>query len=280
MVPVLGAILLGLLGFLAIRIFAWTQVFQPTRRMSRDPSSLGVDFRSVSYLAEDGASGTGWWIPCENPIGTLIVLHGSGGNLADRIDMLAAMRNLRVHLFAIDYRGYGRSRGIPSEQGLIRDVRAAYEVVRAEYDDADDPPVAVYGRSLGGLFAVHLAAQKPVRGLIVEAAFTSFEGMVRHRHPRLARWYRLAGFRLNAVDEIRKVTCPTLVAHSVDDDLIPFVMGCALAEAAPQAGRCVSLKGTHDQVGWECTPEYYEQLAAFLRDVLGEDTMNICSSGQ
>ena len=152
--------------YAGIRWFEWRNVFHPSRRMQGDPGDVGLAFEDVIFFAEDGNRLFGWWIPHPEATGTILYCHGNAGNISTRVNVCAGLHQLKVNVFVFDYRGYGHSRGWPGEIGLARDARAAYEVVRARYDDADEPPVIIYGASLGGSVAVALAAEKPARGLM------------------------------------------------------------------------------------------------------------------
>ena len=257
------------IGWAAIRIFERTQVYQPTRKVSGRPDDLGMLYEEIQFVAEDSTILQGWWVPADGARGTLLFLHGSPGNMGDRVEVLHSLRRLGLNLFTFDYRGYGESRGIPSEQGTYRDARAAFEVVRAKYEDADHLPVIVYGRSLGGAIAVHLAMDKPILGLILEGSFSSIVDMGEYRHPRLpVRWF--GSIRYDSTSIIGKLTVPKIIAHSCDDELIPIVQARKLFESAADPKTFVELRGSHDQVGWTSTPGYWDILQVFTQEVLYE----------
>lgn len=269
MTPPIVAIGIGILIFLpimvwiGIRIFEWRQVFQPARKVRRTPDELGLTYKEIRFVAEDSTFLRGWWVPAERAAGTLMYLHGSGGNMGDRVEVLRDLHRLGLNLFTFDYRGYGDSRGIATEQGLYRDARAAFEVVRSQHDDADDPPVVAYGRSLGGAVAIQLAIDKPLRGLIVEGSFCSIPEMGEHRHPHLPiRRFGSIGF--DSVAKIGGLRTPTLIAHSRDDDVIPFEQGQRLFEACTEPCQFAELRGHHDKVGWVANPGYWNEFQRFI----------------
>ncbi len=174
-----GAIL-GLGGLYAwMRYFEWRNVYFPTREFAAKPDQLGMEFEDVDFMSEDARLLHGWWIPCANARGTVIHCHGNAGNIGDRVELAADLHRLRLNVFLFDYRGYGLSRGLPTETGTYADARAAYEVVRARYNDSERPPIIVHGQSLGGAVAIQLALDKSVRGLVVESSFTSVSDMAR-----------------------------------------------------------------------------------------------------
>ena len=258
---------LGLL-WLGIRWFEQQAVYVPSRVIDATPASVGLAFEDVDFLTEDAVRLHGWWIPHPQARGTLLYCHGNGANIANRIHLCPDLQALGVNVFIFDYRGYGRSKGRPSEQGTYRDARAAYEVVRARYEDAERPPVVVYGASLGGPIAAQVALDKPVRGLVVEASFPSAIELGRVLYPWLpVRW--LARYRYDTAAKLAKSDVPKLLASSRDDTLVPFELGWSLYEAAAPPKEFVELRGPHDEGGWKENPAFAQALARFLTQTLG-----------
>ena len=253
---------------LAVRWFEWRSLFAPSRTLVDTPAREGLAFEEVWFVAEDARALHGWWIPHPEARGTILYCHGNASNIGNRIGLARDLHRLRVNVFLFDYRGYGRSKGWPTEQGTYRDARAAYEVVRARYADAEQPPVIVYGASLGGAIATQLALDKPVRGLILEGAFTSTVDVGRHLYPLLP--VRLVvRHRYDALSRIPRITAPKLLAHSRDDQLIPFQLGERLYEAAAEPRQFFALQGPHDEAGWNNTPAYWPVLEQFVTRTLG-----------
>lgn len=269
MIALLARMLVGLgVAWLLLRWFEWKSVYAPSRRMEATPADVELAYEDVQFVAEDGVVLHGWWIPHPEARGTILYCHGNGLNIANRIGLCRDLHALRVNVFIFDYRGYGQSRGWTTEQGTYRDARAAYEVVRARYDDAERPPVVVYGASLGGAVAAQLALDKPVRGVVFEAAFSSVVDVGERLYPGLpVRW--LVRFRYDAVRRVSRITVPKLFAHSREDQLIPFELAQKLFDAAAPPKRFFELTGPHDEAGWNNTPAYGQALAAFLDELLG-----------
>jgi fermentation-respiration switch protein FrsA (DUF1100 family) len=268
MVPALLPIVMaGSAVYGGIRWFEWSRTFKPSREMEADPSSVGLDFENIIFFAEDGCRLHGWWLPCEDAKGAILYCHGNAGNISTRLSVCAGLYRLGVQVFIFDYRGYGLSRGISGEQGLYRDARAAYEVVRAKYNDAEHPPVIVYGASLGGAVAVRLAAEKPVRGLVVEGGFTSSLDVGE-------RWYSwlpiraIARYRFDSFSLVGGLTMPKLFAHSPRDQVIPYDLGGQLFGAAAFPKKFVTLNGDHGEAGWEDTPHFHNELQHFVDETL------------
>lgn len=262
---VLGPLLLLWLG---IRWFEQRSVYVPSRVLDATPADAGLAFEDVDFFAEDAVKLHGWWLPHPQARGTLLYCHGNGANIANRVNLCADLHRLGVNVFIFDYRGYGRSKGWPTEKGTYRDARAAFEVVRAKYDDAEEPPVVVYGASLGGPIAAQLALDKPVKGLVIEASFPSAVELGRVLYPWLpVRW--LARYRYDAASRVSRSDVPKLFASSREDALVPFELGYQLYEAAAEPKQFVEINGPHDEGGWARHPGYARALEQFLARVLG-----------
>lgn len=265
---ILDIVLLLLVVWLGVRWVEWRNLYHPSSIIEFTPADVGLSYEDVYFVAEDSVALTGWWIPCEQARGTVIICHGNGGNIGNRISLADDLHRLGVNVFLFDYRGYGNSRGWPRERGLYRDARAAYEVVRARYNDSDVPPILVYGESLGGAVALQLALEKPVKGLIMQSTFTSTRDMAWVIYPHIPLAYLIPD-SFNSLRKITKLKVPLLIAHSREDDLVPFQMGSQLFDASPQPKEFIELRGGHNESGWTIGDNYWRALERFIWKNLG-----------
>ena len=141
-------------------------------------------------------------------------------------------------------------------------------MVRAKYDDAEEPPVLVYGASLGGPIAAQLALDKPVKGLIVESSFPSVIDVGRLLYPWLPV-RALARYRYDTAARVAKSPVAKLFASSRDDGLVPYELGVRLYEAAAGPKEFVPLRGPHDEGSWKANPELARALEQFVTHQLG-----------
>jgi fermentation-respiration switch protein FrsA (DUF1100 family) len=197
----------------------------------------------------------------------LLVCHGNAGNISDRLWIAEDLHDIPLHILIFDYRGYGKSKGLPSERGTGRDVAAAWEFARSRCGDGESPPIVLYGRSLGGGVALQaVEAGLSVRGLILESAFTSIlEIANRHYAWLLPRLTCRNPYRSDL--RIATVRVPLLMAHSPEDEVISFDMGEALYRKAPNPWRFVQLQGSHVEAGWQTSPEYASAIREFIDEV-------------
>ena len=239
-VPVLLYAIAGLtLLFLQPRL-----LYRPTREVSLTPAEIGLDFEDVHFHSGDGVLLNGWYVPAKNAAFTVLFCHGNGGNIMHWLDSLRLFHDLHLSCFIFDYRGYGRSGGKPREAGTYRDAQAAYDwLIGAKQVPAEQ--IIVFGYSLGGSVAAHLAGRAEVRALVVEGAFTSYPDIGARFYPYMP--VRLfAFFRYDTRAHIRKVRCPVLVMHSRHDELVPFEFGTRLYEAANEPKQFVEIAGSHN----------------------------------
>jgi hypothetical protein len=199
----------------------------------------------------------------------VLLLHGNAGHIGHRIPLAEGLVERGISVLLLDYRGYGRSEGRPSEAGVRSDAEAGlrFAVERA----GGSGRVVVFGRSLGGALAAGLAAEEPVAGAILEAAFTSLEGIAAAVYPFLPRilFRRLRG-RYDALGALGRVHAPVLVVHGTHDRIVPPAMGRALVEAAAGRGEWYPVEGAdHNDPFAVAGAAYFDRLAAFVRRATG-----------
>ena len=206
-------------------------LYFPSRAIAQTPAAAGLAFADVAFDAEDGERLHAWWVPARAPaIGHVLLCHGNAGNIGDRLPHVELLSGAGFDVLAFDYRGYGRSTGRASEQGLHRDARAARTALLAQH--GVDPARVVYlGESLGGAVALALALELPPAGLVLQSAFTSIRDMARVHYPAIPR--ALVPDAYPSLRLIGRLAAPLLVLHGERDEIVPLMHGEALAEAAP-----------------------------------------------
>lgn len=242
----------------------------PGRSLDATPAAIGLNWEEVTLSAADGVKLHGWYLPAPQAEHrtvdrTVLFLHGNAGNISHRLESLEIFHELGLATLIIDYRGYGRSEGKPSEAGLYRDADAAWHYL---VEDRKIPPqrVIVFGRSLGAAVAAHLAAERPLGGLILESAFTSVPD-------RGAELYSIFPIRLLArihyptAEWVTQVRAPVLVIHSEEDELIPFHHGEAIYQAAPEPKQFLPIQGDHNSGFILSRPVYMEGLAQWFESL-------------
>lgn len=256
--------LMIVLGLMAggLYVLQPAMVFLPSRALEATPRDWGLEYKDVWLRTEDGVRLHGWYLPHPQARRVLLFFHGNAGNISHRQASLEIFQRLGLNVLILDYRGYGRSEGRPSERGLYRDARAAWDYLVAERG-VSPADIVLFGRSLGGAVAAQLASQVRPGALILESGFSSARDLARAIYPILS-WLIVPRFDFDTVARMRTVACPVLVLQSRDDEIIPFALGRRVYEAAPEPKRLHVLRGDHNGGFLLSQPDYERALAGFL----------------
>lgn len=240
-------------------------IYYPERQWVATPDQFGLSYESVTFGTTDGVTLSGWYVPAERARGVMLFFHGNAGNISHRMLSMQIFNRLRFDIFIFDYRGYGKSEGRPNEIGTYRDAEAAwYYLVRQR--NIDPSKIVIFGRSLGAAIASYLAAKHTPRALIVESAFTSVPELAARFYPFMpVRW--LTRFHYATKEHLPNVTCPVLVVHSREDDIVPFDHGRALFEAARSPKDFLGINGGHNDALLITGGRYEQGLDRFLVNV-------------
>ena len=239
---------LGVLLILAMfRQFEHSQVYHPTRDAESAPEDAGRPAEEVWLTTPDQLRLHAWFFAAEktSPRARFVVLfcHGNGGNLTSRPGYYHAILATGVNLFAFDYRGYGRSDGEPGEAGTYTDAATAYAWLRARGFAAEH--ILVWGESLGGGIASHVAATQRVGGLMLQSTFTSIPDIGAELFPWLPVKL-LARIRYDTHARLAEINCPVVVLHSRADGMIPFAHAEKNFAAAREPKALLELQGDHN----------------------------------
>jgi len=240
-------------------------VYFPDRELYGDPSEAGLAFTDLTVPTEDGERLHAWWIPTRAAParGHVLFFHGNAGNVSHRLEHAVGLTAAGLDLLLVDYRGYGRSTGRPSEEGLHRDARAARAALVA--GGQVDPARLVYmGESLGGAVALRLALEAPPLACVLQSTFTSLRDVARQHYP--APLSTLAGDAYPNLERIRLLRAPVLILHGDVDEIVPVTHGEALFQAAPEPRRlCIVPGAGHNDLVRSMGPSYGTEVAGWLR---------------
>ena len=270
--------LLALLGWGAavyVGLMLYLYVFQarfvyfpelPSRQVTASPADIGLAYEKVNLRTADGEMLAGWFIPSPEARGTLLYLHGNGGNMGHRLDPIEVFHRLGLNVLIIDYRGYGDSSGKPTEDGTYQDALAAWNYL-TQHKHQMPERIVLFGESLGGSIAAWLAAHNAPAGLIIYASFTSVPEMAREVYP-LFPAARLARYHYDTRAALISARSPVLILHSPEDEIIPFSHGQALLKAANAPKRLIELHGGHNDALLVSREVYAREVGAFLQRYL------------
>jgi len=252
---------LGLM--LLLYLFQSRLVYFPTRTLEGTPGQFGMTFEDVALETSDGVKLHAWFVPAPEGRGTVLFCHGNGGNISHRLPTLQTFRLMGLNTLIFDYRGYGRSEGSPDEEGTYRDAEAAWTWL-VETKKIPPEGIVLFGRSLGGAVAARLAEMHAPAGLVLESTFTSLPDRGAELY-----WFLpvrlLSRYRYDTRKRLPKITCPVLIVHSPDDEIIPFAHGRRLFEAANEPKKFLEIRGGHNEGFLLSGPDYETPLAEFIR---------------
>ncbi|KAG2497973.1 hypothetical protein HYH03_004234 [Edaphochlamys debaryana] len=238
------------------------------------PNEFQLEFEDVYLDTADGVRlhawllwGRGWTKEDIKSKPVVMFFQENAGNMSFRLPFLRLLvYRSNVVVFALSYRGYGLSQGRPSEKGLQKDVAAGLDYVRGRPDLATDR-VVLFGRSLGGAVAVHLAAerQEKLKALIVENTFTGVQDMVGSVVPPLSLLIgtgRPCNFlvtnKWNNLALIPRVKLPMLMMVSLRDEMVPAPQMYKLYNAqTSQACELVEFHEASHMDAYDVEPEQY-----------------------
>jgi fermentation-respiration switch protein FrsA (DUF1100 family) len=262
-------------GRLMLSVIERQFIYFPTR-VSRDAPVPRIEGASaveeVWFEAGDGVRLHGIYAVAEGAFADLLFFHGNAGNLYDRLDNVALLLASGINVLIVDYRGYGKSGGEPSEQALYDDALLAYRYLTEERE-VDPSRLVLFGRSLGSAVAIELGTREPVGAVIAESAFTSARELGRLHYAWMPQLLlRAMTHQFDSLSKVARLEAPVLYIHGDLDTIVPAEMGRRLYEASPEPKQWYEVRGAgHNdtvQVGGE---SYVRRLVAFVRSHVGSE---------
>jgi len=251
-----------------LRWFENSRVYHPSRHLDATGAELGRAFEDVCFKASDGVELNGWFYPAgDKPSAGMVFLncHGNGGNISHRLGLYRALLEMGASVFSFDYRGYGRSRGTPGEEGTYLDAQAAHRWLREK--GFAERNIIVFGESLGGGIASELCLREETGGLILQSTFTSLPDVGVELYPYLpVRW--MGRIKYDTRSKLPRIKVPVLVMHSREDGLIGFRHSQQNFAVANEPKFFCELQGDHNDPAWEA-PEFAGAVRRLL-ELVGE----------
>jgi fermentation-respiration switch protein FrsA (DUF1100 family) len=260
--------LLVYLGLAALIYFKQSSlVFLPEmdRGFRANPADIGLPFTPLRLATADGETLDGWFVPANiqrATRGLVIIFHGNAGNMGHRLDYLRMFHDLGLATLIIDYRGYGKSSGSPSEAGTYLDAETTWRHA-TQVLGFKPQRIVVFGESLGGAVAAQLAATHRPGALVLASTFSSVPDLGAEIYPWLPIRL-LANIEYSTLERLAQIDCPLLVIHSRDDETIPYRHGRRLFEAARPPKQFIEMTGSHNEGFVFAREDWVRQLDVFL----------------
>jgi pimeloyl-ACP methyl ester carboxylesterase len=259
--------------------------YHPDHKQRATPARAHVAFEPLSLKTDDGVSIAAWRLHARTssgaPLrGTVVHFHGNAENMSAHFRFASWLTAEGYEVIVFDYRGYGRSEGEPSREGLVLDGKAVLDYV-ARDPLLQDRDVFILGQSLGGAVAVPTLARwlaapsraLNVRALILDSSFATYRGVARARlaalgflGPLVWPLGLLASDDASPVEAIGRLEVPLLFIHSEGDPVVPFAEGWALFEASdPSRSELWKLSGGGHLRALKPGSPYRARLVEYLR---------------
>jgi fermentation-respiration switch protein FrsA (DUF1100 family) len=213
----------------------------------------------------DGVRIHGWQVDQPGAPFVTLYFHGNAGNITDRYDHFREIKSAGSSILMIDYRGYGKSSGWPTENGIYRDADSAYDYLLKTGHHSGQ--IILHGESLGTAVAVDLASRRPCAAVVLEAPFTSGKDVASTVLPVIGP---ALIWSFDSQKKIGRIHAPMLIIHGDRDEIIPTRLGQALFAAATEPKSLWIVPGAHHndivETAGATYPQhlrsFYESLAA------------------
>lgn len=205
------------------------------------PSLIPRDVEQL-WIETDAGRTEAWFIPSRSvrPMPCVVFFHGNAELIDHNYQIAEHYQDRGFSTLLIEYRGYGRSDGTPSQKSIVADSIKFIDALK-DKPGVDPTRLFYHGRSLGTGVAAQVASQRPPAALILESPFTSIASFAKGLGvpPFLVR----NSYRTDKV--LPTLACPILILHSHDDEIVPFSHGQKLKALAP-ASTFIELNGGHN----------------------------------
>ena len=215
---------LTLIGFYC---FQELFIFQASALPDDYEFQIDHPFEEVFLDSEDGARLHGVLLKSANSKGVILYFHGNRKSIIRWGDIAAYFLQYDYDVLLMDYRGYGKSKGIRTEQALHQDAELAYNYLVEKYNNQH---IIIYGRSLGSGIAARLASKVEAKALILETPYHNFGDMLFDRL-KLLPSKRLINYHFDSENSVQSVSYPIYIFHGTSDFVVPLKYGQRLAKS-------------------------------------------------
>lgn len=221
--------------------------FYPDKAHYFTPKQANIEFNDIFLTTVDGETLHGWHLkPNQQSKGIVYFLHGNAENISTHTGSVVWLIEEGYEIFALDYRGFGKSTGTPDIAGALTDINTGYEWVISQTSDKQKD-VFILGQSLGAALTLSFTShnsglEKHVNGIIIDAGFPSFRGIANEKLSDVwLTWplqYPLSWLIPSTYDSDNHLSniapIPLLVIHSTNDVVIPFHHGQSIFQQASE----------------------------------------------
>ncbi|CAN2039651.1 Alpha/beta fold hydrolase [Candidatus Magnetomoraceae bacterium gMMP-15] len=205
----------------------------------------------------------------------ILFFHGNGEIVSDYEDVGPLYNQYGFNFLAVDYRGYGRSNGIPTATSMMNDCHVIFKDVQTWLENHEHTgPLFVMGRSLGSASAIEIARNysSDIKGLIIESGFASTVDLLKRIGVPVDSLGITNDDGFRNAEKIFNITKPTIMIHGQYDQIIPISDAEVLQyECTARAKQFHMVPGAdHNNIMIKAGRIYFELIKAFSDKTLGK----------
>ncbi len=245
LISLFALILLYISAIFIIQRFQERLIFQGKPSAPETSYKFNHPCQEIYLSYSDSTFVHGLFFQVVQPKGVVLYFHGNSKNLERWGKEYVPFVERGYDVLFIDYRGYGKSKGISSEENMYQDARKAYKWLAQRYPKHY---IVLYGRSLGAAIASKLATEVTAKVLILETPFSSIAGVLGARL-LLTNFPLKLRYQLSNTQNIPQVPYPVHIFHGTKDSVVPYREAIRLKQVLQVKDSFTTLEGgTHRNI--------------------------------
>lgn len=235
------------------RFYFPSKEWNPIDQLSQEEFNFRIDQDTLNAIL---------FKPVSVPKATIIFYHGAGGNISTYTFITKPLVKAGFQVFAIDFRGYGKSTGTPTHINIANDAQIIFDQIIND-ERLKNQQIIIYGASLGTQIATKIAKdnQEKISALILDGTISSFTDMALLSAPEAQKAIitEYVTSPYSAKEDIKEIeNLPKLFIHSKGDQSVPFTQGETVYQNASEPKIFWEYEGNHLDAVLEY-PELYIQ---------------------
>ncbi len=246
-------------------------MFHPRKEIGTSPPPNAIDH---DITVEEGIQVGARFYMADTGDPNILFFHGNGEIVADYDSIGPVYNEHGLSLLAVDYRGYGRSTGIPTATSMMRDAHTIFKEICGWLKDNTTGPLIVMGRSLGSASALELAASyaADISGLIIESGFAHTVPLLNCLGVDTQTLGITEADGFKNLQKIAQFSKPTFIMHAQNDQIIPLTSAENLqVQCAARSKEFRVVPGAdHNTLMVRAGKQYFEAIKGFTDKIQGK----------
>jgi uncharacterized protein len=216
-------------------------LYHPAKELHSFESYKFLNTKEIQLLTADNVRLRAWYKEPDKAGLMVIFLHGNAGNISNRIDKLKALIDHGDGFIIVEWRGFGKSEGVPTKNGLFLDAEAGINFLKQ--NNYDLTKIIIIGESLGTGVAVEMATRYKFKGVFLLTPYTSIVDRASEIYPYLPVKY-LTKDNFVVLDKIDKINQPLLIVHGTADNVVPYEHALKVFQRAKEPKELITYFGS------------------------------------